>query len=464
MVPILARTFFRVQERLLGRRTFAILRQLEASQWWGRDRVRRLQLARLQDLVSTAYEHSPYWHSLMDSRGIRPGDIRSLEDLRRFPLLEKSSLRARREEMVWRGAGRRVKLIRTSGSTNEALQFYTNSHREANINAARIRGHRWIGVNIGDKEVYFWASPVELSSQDRIKRIRDGLTNNLLTNAVEMTEAAAPGYVAQWKRWRPACLFGYPSSFVLLANMARKAGIDLRELRDSGVKAISTSSEMLLEEDRRIITEAFGLPVYDSYGLREGGFVGHECEHFTMHCCDEQLILETIDPETHSPTDGEGELVLTNLTSHVMPIIRYRTGDIVTLSSDPCPCGRPLSRIRVSGGRLIEFVVTTGGKWVPGYAFIYVCRSVPGIVKFQVLQDRPGQVRVLLATDGNFPSDGPEQVKAKVRARLASEDEIEVELVDDIQPAGSGKYRPVISKVAEQLRQAGDFAPKDGTF
>ena len=57
------------------------------------------------------------------------------------------------------------------------------------------------------------------------------------------------------------------------------------------------------------------MPVYDSYGLREGGLVGHECDRFTMHCMDEQVILETIDPDTLEPTDGEGELVLTNIVS-----------------------------------------------------------------------------------------------------------------------------------------------------
>jgi phenylacetate-CoA ligase len=451
MLPAVARTFARIQERLLGRRTFALLKQLEESQWWPRERIAALQLERLRDLAAAAYEHTPYWRAVMNQRGIDPAAIRSLEDLRRFPLLEKATLRERREEMVWREEGPRVKLLRTSGSTNEALQFYTSSNREAAINAARIRGHRWIGVNKGDREVYFWGSPVELHTQDRIKRVRDWLVNEPLSDGFEITEERAVRYIEDWKRWRPKCIFGYPNSFLLTVQMAKKAGINLKEIGRRGTRVLCTTSEMLGEVNRKIISAAFGLPVYDSYGLREAALVGHECDRFTMHTTEEHVILETIDPHTLEPVDGEGELVVTSLISCVMPIIRYRTGDIVTLSNEPCPCGRSLGRITISGGRVADFYVTNQGKWVAGYFLIYICRSVPGIVKFQGIQHRAGELRVHLVTDEQFPPDGCERVKAAVKARLASDDAVIVERVDNIQPAPSGKYRPVVGKVAERL-------------
>jgi len=454
MLPILARTAFRVQERLLGRRSFAILRELRESETWPRERMDELRLERLRDVVASAYEQTPYWRSVMDEHGIRPDGIRSVDDLSRFPLLVKATLRERREEMTWKEEGKRLQLVRTSGSTNEALQFYTNSNREAHINAGRMRGHEWIGIRRGEKEMYFWGSPIELSKQDRIKRIRDWFINDGLTNGFEIRAESVPEYLEFWKRWRPKCIFGYPCSFSLMAMMARSQGIDLRELKDRGLKVISTTSELLTDVDRKLITEAFGVPVYDSYGLREGGLVGHECEHFTMHCMDEQVILETIDPQTLEPTDGEGELVLTNIVGKVMPIIRYRTGDIVTLSSDPCPCGRTLSSVKVSGGRAADFVVTSDGKWVAAYFIIYICRSVPGIVKFQLHQERRGHMTVRLVTDDNFPPDGEDRVLRGVQGRLRSDDEIAVEQVSDIHAAPSGKYRPVISKVAEELRAA----------
>ena len=459
MLPILARTAYRIQERLLGRRTFAYLKALEASQWWPRERLEALQVERLRDLSRAAYEHTPYWRGVMDTCGFSPDAIQSLDDLKRFPLLEKTTLREQREEMVWREEGPRVKLVRTSGSTNEALQFYTSSSREAQINAARIRGHRWIGVNKGDREVYFWGSPVELHAQDRLKQVRDWLVNEPLTNGFEITLERAARYIEDWKRWRPACIFGYPNSFLLTVQMAGELGIDLKDLRRRGVRVLSTTSEMLGDVNRRIIGDAFGLPVYDSYGLREAALVGHECDRFTMHATDEHVILETIDPLTLAPTDGEGELVVTSLISRAMPVIRYRTGDIVTLSREPCPCGRSLGSLTISGGRIADFVVTRQGKWVAGYFLIYICRGVPGVVKFQAVQDRVGEIRVSLVADAHFPPNGCERVKAAVQARLASDDEISVQVVDDIAPAPSGKYRPVIGNLAEELRRRGRHEP-----
>jgi phenylacetate-CoA ligase len=459
MQPILARTFFRLQELMLGRRSFAILKQLNLSQFWSREQLAELRLERLKNTIKAAYEHTPYWRGVMDEHGITPDSIKTLDDLRRFPLLVKETLRKCREEMVWREEGPRLQLIRTSGSTNEALQFYTNSNREAQINAARMRGHEWIGVHRGEKELYYWGSPVELSKQDRLKHLRDWFINDGLSNGFEVTPERVAGYVAYWKRWRPKCIFGYPSTFVLTANMARQLNINLEELKNYGLKVISTTSEMLTDVDREIITHAFGVPVYDSYGLREAGLVGHECERFTMHTMDEQIILETIDPETLEPVDGEGELVVTNIVGAAMPIIRYRTGDIVTLSDAPCPCGLNLSHIKISGGRVADFVLTDQGKWVVGYSFIYICRSVKGIVKFQVRQEKMGEIRILLVTDENFPPDGTAQVEKAARARLDSTDKIIVELVDDIPPAPSGKYRPVISKVTEEILAKGNLQP-----
>jgi phenylacetate-CoA ligase len=450
MLPLLARTAFRMQERMLGRPTFAILDQLQQSQYWPRERLEQLQLERLRNLVALAYEHTPYWRSVVDRAGFSPADIQSPADLGRFPLLDKETVRARREEMVWREGRRRLTLVRTSGSTNEALQFYTDSDREAHINAARIRGHRWIGINKGDREMYFWGSPIELGKQDRVKRLRDFLVNDGLTNGFELKPELVAKYFASWLRWQPTCIFGYANILVLTAIMARSQGLDLTRLRQHGLQAICTTAELLTDADRQLIRQSFGVPVYDSYGLREGGLVGHECSHCTMHTTDEQLLLETVDPHTLAPTGGEGELVLTNLVSTVMPMIRYRTGDLATLSTALCPCGRNLHSVKVSGGRVADFVVTSDGRWIPGYAFIYICRSVHGIVKFQALQDRLGDICLLLVTDADFPSDGIEQVRRQVHARLQSDDHVAVQVVEDIPPAPSGKYRPVVSKVAEQ--------------
>jgi phenylacetate-CoA ligase len=455
MQPALARTFFRIQERMLNRPSFRILNELRQSQQWPPEKIEELRFDRLRETARAAAAHTPYWREVFQQAGIEPDDLRTMDALRGLPLLDKSIIRERREQMLWRDAAPRVKPVRTSGSTNEALQFYTSSLREAHINAARMRGHEWVGVRRGEKEMYFWGSPVELSRQDRVKRFRDWLINDGFTNGFEITPERLEDYYRQWLRFGAKCIFSYPSSLALAVSMAREKGLDLHRLKQRGLECIITTSEVL-GAYRPVIEEGFGVPVYDSYGLREAGLIAHECREKVLHTVDEQLLLETVDPETLEPVEGEGELVVTNLVGRAFPVLRYRTGDIVTLSRERCACGLPLGRLAVSGGRMTDFVVTAEGKWVVGYSFIYIARSVPGIRKFQVHQDRLGEIRVLLVTDGEFPDGGDERVAEQVRQRLGGGgDEIRVEHVEDIQPAPSGKYRPVISRVAEQMRDYG---------
>ena len=452
MLPILARTMFRMQERLLGRASFAILRQLRDSQYWPRERLEQLRLRRLREVLAAAYQHTPYWREVMDSHGIAPEDVRSLEDLRRFPLLEKAHLRAHREQMVWRGAGRRVMLVRTSGSTNEALQFYTYSQREAHINAARMRGHEWIGIRRGEKEMYFWGSPVELSKQDRIKRFRDWLVNDGLTNGFEITPRLVPEYFRQWMRWRPRCIFGYPCSLVLMVQMARAQGIDLSALRDRGLKVICTTSEMLTDVDRRLISEAFGVPVYDSYGLREGGLVGHECEHATMHCVDEQVILETIDPDTLEPTAETGELVLTNIVSKVMPIIRYRTRDITYLYDGECSCGRTHVKHAPIKGRSDDMIIVKGTNIFPSQVEEAVMKHPEAGNNWLMIIEKQGDMdTITVKVEGKQKYD--EREKERIAAAIQKEIRVittfgmRVEVVDpDTLPVSEGKARRVIDK------------------
>ena len=459
MWSVIARNVFRLHERLLGRQTFARLGHLQRSQWWTRSQIEAIQLWRLQAMVAGAYDHSVYWRKRMDDLRISPQDTRSLDDIRRFPLMVKDDIRLHREDMVWKKEGPRIRLTRTSGSTNDGLDFYTSSNRESYVSAARMRGHQWVGVHPGDVEVYFWGAPVELTAHDRLKQVRDWLTNTPLTYSIALTPEMIPKYVATWARWRAKCIFSYVCSLALFARMARRQGVDLAVLRRRGLKALVTTAEMLTPADRSFISEAFGVPVYDSYGVREAGLIGHECSHFTMHTNDELILLETVDPHTLEPTQGEGELVVTNLCSHVMPIIRYRTRDIVTLSNEPCACGRSLRSIRVTGGRMHEFIVTRDGRWISCVAFLYVCKAIHGVDELQARQDTLGEVRVLVVPGRDFPRDGAKRVAEAVRQRLGNGgDRVLVELVESIPRAPSGKQRPVISKVAEDMIARNQFA------
>ncbi len=141
---------------------------------------------------------------------------------------------------------------------------------------------------------------------------------------------------------------------VLMASAFRiwritQVGREKRDLRKAGVKAILITSEYLSSSMRTRLEEAWGAVVFHHYGMTEPGFaIGIECEcHNGFHYNESDLYFEVIDPETGALVgDGEeGELVFTSLNREAMPLIRYRTGDIASITRKPCACGTELSRI-----------------------------------------------------------------------------------------------------------------------
>jgi phenylacetate-CoA ligase len=144
-------------------------------------------------------------------------------------------------------------------------------------------------VNIGDKESYLCRSPLEITKQDKMKDLRDWLTNDLLISAFEISENKVPEIIERIKAFKPECVFGYPSTIALFCAMAGKLGY---RLDGEGVKVIFSTAEMLYDHQRKLISESFGgVPVTHCYGSREGCFICHECREGRYHMIEPNYIV-----------------------------------------------------------------------------------------------------------------------------------------------------------------------------
>ena len=455
--PLVRNVLLPVHERLMRRGTFRYYRDLMESQHWPRERLRALQLGKLRDLVAMALTKTAAYPALAKvDVSWRP---ESLDDLARLPLLDKATLSAHREGLTNRDVPGGPIRYNTGGSSGEPLIFYFDKRRQAFDKAARMRSHEWFGVRPGDREAYLWGSPVELSKQDRLKNLRDALTNEMLLSAFDLSEKSVGLFVERLRRFRPRCIFGYPSSIALLCEMAGRAG---HRLSDIGVQVVFSTAEVLYDHQKAVISKAFGgVPVANGYGSREGGFIAHECPAGRMHVTDENVIVEFLKDGRPAAPGEDGEIVVTHLDNHAMPFIRYRTGDIGRPSDEVCPCGRGLAVMEVVKGRTTDFIVTPDGRWMHGLALIYAVRDVPGVRQFQIRQDAPDVVRVLLACDGTFPADGERTIRDGLARRLGDGIGVQVERVSEIPPERSGKFRYVISEVARQQQAAARPAEPD---
>ena len=452
-----ARSVYRVQEAAMHRPTFARLAEIERTQWLPREGIEAYQAQRLNRLLTAALAHSPWHADRLRMAGLDEtvkAGAATLADLARLPTMNKRDARDNVERLVWRGVPGGVFQYTTGGSSGEPLVFYFGRARQASDAAGRMRARRWWGVQPGEREAYLWGAPVELNKTDRIKTLRDRLVNQLVLNAFAMSSQRMEDYLDALQAWQPKCLYGYASSVALLAAHAETRP---RKLRLPALRVVCTTGEPLYPHQRELIARIFGAPVANEFGSRDIGFTAHEAPGGQMLLMSESHIVEVLDEAGQPVAPGEtGEAVITGLTSAAQPFIRYRTGDVLRLSSEPAAAGQGLHVIAEVTGRQTDFIVAADGRVMHALAVIYVLRAVPGIAQFKCVQHAPERMEVQIVADARWNETARHAVVTGLRARLGETLQVELRMLDEIPPEASGKHRYVVSHVplAASLQQA----------
>lgn len=438
---------FPLHERLKRHDTLAARRELERSQWWSREEIEAHQLRRLRELLVDAGRQVPYYRELFARIGFEPAGLRSLAELAELPFLTKELIRAN-------DAGLRhpqavgLQPSSTGGSSGQPLKFQIGRERISHDVAAKWRATRWWGVDIGDREIVLWGSPIELGAQDRVRLWRDRLMRSKLLSAFEMTEAHLDQYLDEIRSFRPRMIFGYPYSIALLASRAEKRGLRMDDL---GVRAVFVTSEYMYDHQRATISRVFGCGVANGYGGRDAGFIAHECPAGGMHITAEDIIVELIGEDGRPvPTGQPGEVVVTHLCSRDYPFVRYRTGDVAVKTDKVCTCGRGLPMLQEIQGRTNDFLQALDGKLLPCGAFTYLMREAEGIESFKVVQETLELTRLQIVRPAGLDETLRQRLVKGFRHRLGDSVHIEIELVDKIPAQGNGKYRYITSKVTGQ--------------
>jgi phenylacetate-coenzyme A ligase PaaK-like adenylate-forming protein len=205
-----------------------------------------------------------------------------------------------------------------------------------------------------------------------------------------------PSMVQRLDAFQPVIIASYPSMLVLLAHEQTAGRLQIQPLM------LNSLGEGLDETARGKIEAAFPHSrLADIYAASEFLFIGFECEQHWLHVNSDWVLLEPVDEHNQPVPVGEpsANVLLTNLINRVQPLLRYALGDSVTLKPEPCPCGNPLSALRVSGrtDEILYFPATAGGMiGVLPMAIASVVEQVPGVVRYQIIQTAPAQVKVRL--------------------------------------------------------------------
>lgn len=412
-----------------------------------------LQLERLKEIVSTAYEKVPYYQERFKKAGIRPEDIQSLGDLEKLPFTTKTDLRdaypfgmfAVPEEdivEVHTSSGTTGKPT-VSGYTKKDLEIWGEVMARALNMALAEKSDRiqncygyglftgGLGVHYGAQQVGATVIPISAGNTQRQVEILQDFKTSVIT-----------------------CT---PSYALYLGEVLEKQGVDIKDLN---LKSGVFGAEMWTEEMRDEIEKRLGLIALNIYGLTEiiGPGVAQECpEKSGLHIFEDHFYPEIIDPKTREVL-GEGkkgELVLTTLTREGMPIIRFRTKDITALRYEKCGCGRTMVRMDRITGRTDDMLKIRGVIVFPSQIERALLKIEGLDPHYQIIVTRPhhlDELEVQVEASPILFSDEVkhvEEVKKMIEKRIHSEIglRVNVTLVEpESLPRSEGKAVRVIDK------------------
>ncbi len=361
-----------------------------------REQWDQLKLGLLQRHLRHAYDNSPYYRASFDAAGVHPDRVTGLDDIRHFPTIDKKILRERQEARPLLGdlaavpESEVVYVSASSGSTGiptvspftqsdfddwidyEARQFWSSGLRPQDRYCHSLNFSLFIG------------GPCVLGAQ------------KLGALSIHAGTVPSERLLSILRQFQVTALWTTPSYAWYLGETAQREGIDPR--RDLAVRRIFVAGEPggSIPETRTRIEELWGASVYDYYGLSDifGSCAGMCEEKDGLHWAEDHILVEVLDPVTGAAVaEGDrGEMVLTTLKKRARPLIRFRTGDVVSFTSEPCRCGRTSQRLLGVHGRLDDMLIIRGVNIFPS--------DVEALVRQD--HDLGGEYRLVVDRDGHL--------------------------------------------------------------
>jgi phenylacetate-CoA ligase len=424
--------------------------EFSQTQWYSQEQIEEIQNRRLRRLLEHAAEHVPYYRQLFGELGLSPRDVADKTELHKLPILEKETFR--RNSHLFRSSAygeRDVVYKRTGGTTGKALTVAISLERFQAEQAIKWFHYSWSGIRRGDRIATLAGHPVAPAEQRRPPFwVTNHAENQVLFSPNHLNEECLAQYARKLAQMHPALIHGYPWTIYLLALCMGKAGRD-----DVHPKAIYTSSETILEHQRRAIEQQFGCKVYDFYGSGEMVANILECPDGSRHVIGSHSIVEFLRQDGTPALPGEeAEMVCTSLLNLATPLIRYRSGDIVVLSDRQCSCSRPGPLVEKIIGRVEDVIVAPDGKyWI---TLDLVFKEVDTIVEAQIVQPSREQLLIKVVRGPGYCDADTQKMLDELRRLVGDGMRIDFEFMEKIPRTPLGKFRPMLSCVPLELEES----------
>jgi len=421
------------------------LKRLRKNQYLSPAELRALQEERLRGVVRNAYENVPYYRRLFDSTGIRPNDIKTLDDLNKIPITTKNDLQSlKQEEIVAKGSSIDKCIIKyTSGSTGQPLKIFLSPvERDFQI-LLNLRILMENGLQMTDKVAYI-INPYRFPKSKYWFQYA-GILRREYLSVFDYPEK----HVELLKKIKPDIIYGYPSNLTLLALYIRE-----NEIKGINPKIIFSVAEALEPRAKILIDSVMDVDTCDILGTIELGDIAWQCEARNgYHVSAAGVIVEFLKNGRPAKPGEEGKIVCTSLYSYTMPFIRYAVDDICVPSDRICPCGRTLPMIEGIKGRANDFIVLPDGQIVASCFLVIIMQAIHDIGQYRIVQGDKRQILVQLTKGREFDPRTPERIKEEIRKVIGSTLEVKVEILEELGRDESGKIRTVVSKIIPDMQE-----------
>jgi len=425
------------------------LYELRRIQGYKKVDLERIQLKRLKNLLEHAYNNVDFYHRLLDDVGIKPADIRTIDDLSCLPIISKKDVKKNFPYGVLARGVDIKKCIKhkTSGSTGERGAFLFDQKSRAFNKAVSLYPFLECGLRLRDKVAIIGGG----AGFSALPQRRDWFNRLGFMDKMEaLLFMSLEDQIKALKDYNPDVIYGFPSSIWIIAK-----ALSHNETRQIAPRLIFSHGETLDFSTRSFINRTFGVEMYDTYGCAEAPRLAWECdEHVGYHICVTSAIIEFIDMKTgeHVAQGEQGEIVITNLYNYAMPLIRYKVGDLGVPTEETCPCGRGLPLMKSIEGRMDDFVVKPNGEVIsPRFLGSVMLDLGEHIEKYKIIQEKCDEFTMELVRGKGFTEETVNIIKARFQNIIGCPISFKLKIVDDIPVETSGKRRKIVSKVSSSF-------------
>jgi phenylacetate-CoA ligase len=396
-----------------------------------RDELAAIRQRRVRSLVRHAYERVPYYRRLFDGAGVRPEDIRTVEDLRHVPISTREQLRGAGADGFARGVDPKSGVMgRTSGSTGRPWSVFRTRGENRVRRALDFRSMRHAGVRPTD--VVATLGPVRAVDRPLAKL---GIYRTVHVSPYLPIDEQ----IERLRSIQPTVLWIYPSALrALLTRTGSLAAV-------ARPRMLITAAEPFDAVLRRRVTDERPIETRNFYGAVEVGRIAWECAAGEgLHINADSNILELADKA--GVAGAARPVVITSLYARAMPILRYRLDDLCELIDGACSCGVALPLMRAPAGRDWDLMELPSGRLVPPWGLSARLVRIPELLQYRVIQKSLDRLVIELLCR---PAPAPEtiaNVRAQIEEHLAEPVRIDFELVDRIDDSAA-KHRVYVSEL-----------------